>query len=194
MRCSVLYLQSERPHRYWTLMSPSISFDCVVIFLPAFTRMPENFSYSLQLLQHFLLCCCICGLMNRLKIWLKFHEKQTGYGDVAGATGWRFIMYEENQSGSSLRNQVFRFNSAVVDCGNTTWNKVSSVSICLLMQVLPFLNSATVRTLQFSVIKFKIKLMCTLRLHTQLFLKWFQQQLDWEELAFPVSSCQSDYV
>lgn len=157
MCCSALYLQFERPHRHWTLMSPSIRLDCVIIVLPAFIWMPLHFSYSLQLLQHVLLCCGICGLMNQLKIWLKFHKKQAGYGDVARATGWHFIVYEDSQSDPSSRNQSFdlkmKWMIAGKQCEVKSFIGMFVHSVCLLTQVPLFLSTTAVRTLQLSAIK-----------------------------------------
>lgn len=153
MQCSVLYLQFERPHCHWTLMNQSISLECVIIFLLAFSWMPLHFSYSLQLLQHVLLGWCICILMDQLETWLKFHENQTGYGDVAGATGWRFIVYDDSQSDASLRNQSFdlkmKWMIVGIQCEVTSFICMFVRSICLLMQLPLFLNTVTVRTLHF---------------------------------------------
>lgn len=166
-----------------TLMSPSISLGCVIIFLPAFTWMPQHFSYSLQILQHILLCLCICGLMNQLMIWLKWNEKQTSYGDIAGARTWRFMKLARPYFEESSFDLKKRWMIVGVQCKVMSFICMFVHSICLLMQVPLFLNIKIAKTLQLLVMKWghfihtqvsRMKIYMHVEVVHRAFLKWFQ--------------------
>lgn len=127
-------------------------------------------------------------------MWLKFHEEQTGHGDGAGATGWRLIMYEDDETSQTLVWRIERFD------WTGRW-----LIVGIQREVLFHLSLNTSATVSeqhdcqnSSVFSDEIwkKIDVYVKVAHIAFFYWFLKQLDWEELDFPVSSCQSqsDYV